>query len=43
VISIASAWNTSDFDSVLDINRDGVITIADIMLAAGNWGSSCWE
>jgi hypothetical protein len=43
VIGIASAWNTSGFDPVLDINRDGVVTIVDVMLAAGNWGASCWQ
>ena len=42
MVSIATGWNTSGFDPDLDINRDGFVTVADVMLAAGNWGANCW-
>lgn len=43
LIAIASAWNSSNFDPDLDLDFDNQMTIAAVMLGAGNWEASCWE
>ena len=43
LIPIASEWSTTDFNPDHDLNGDNQITVADVMLAAGNWEASCWD
>ena len=43
LIAIASEWSTTDFNPDHDLNGDNQITVADVMLAAGNWEASCWD
>jgi hypothetical protein len=45
-MEVASRWHTTDadldWDVLYDLDGDGIITIVDIMIAAVNWGATCW-
>ena len=43
LIAIASEWSTTGFNPNYDLNGDNQITVADVMLAAGNWEAGCWD
>jgi len=46
IMEVASRWHTTDadpdWDALYDLDGDGVITVADIMIVALNWGAACW-
>ena len=46
ILEIASHWRLTSvdpgWDALYDLDGNGAITVVDIMMAATNWGATCW-